>query len=145
MLVVYDEDTVNVLIAFYSPSFQLHCLIDFLQRLDLRVFISNSMAFASLQEHVDREVESRGEVLTNLLLKTSHKNLPDCHKSSRRSHDKFQELHVVQYGAVLYGVVLHELVNEVLYDVVLYGEVLYGEVLYDEVLYGEVKDDERVL
>ena len=108
------------------------------------------MAFASPQKHVAREVESRGEVLTNLLLKTNHKNLPDCHKSSHRSHDKFQELHVVQCGAVLYGVVLHELVNEVVYGEVLYGEVLYGEVLYDvvlddEVLYGEVMDDERVL
>ena len=103
------------------------------------------MAFASPQKHVAREVESRGEVLTNLLLKTNHKNLPDCHKSSHRSHDKFQELHVVQCGAVLYGVVLHELVSEVVYDVVLYGEVLCGEVLYDEVLYGEVMDDERVL
>ena len=81
------------------------------------------MAFASPQKHVAREVESRGEVLTNLLLKTNHKNLPDCHKSSHRSHDKFQELHVVQCGAVLYGV-LHELVSEVVYDVVLYGEVL---------------------
>ena len=103
------------------------------------------MAFASPQKHVAREVESRGEVLTNLLLKTNHKNLPDCHKSSHRSHDKFQELHVVQCGAVLYGVVLHELVSEVVYDVVLYGEVLCGEVLYDEVLYGEVMDDEHVL
>ena len=91
------------------------------------------------------EVESHDEAQTNLLLKTNHRNLPDCRKSSHHSHDKSLELHVVQCGAVLYGVVLHELVNEVLYDVVLYGEVLYDVVLYDEVLYGEVMDDERVL
>ena len=120
------------------------------------------MAFASLQEHVAHEVESRGVVLTNLLLKTNHRNLnlPDCHKSSHRSHDKFQELHVVQCGAVLYGVVLYELVNEALDDAVKYVEVQYGEVLYDEVmddevlydeglcdevLYDEVMDDERVV
>ena len=68
------------------------------------------MAFASLQEHVAHEVESRGEVLTNLLLKTNHRNLNliDCHKSSHHNHDKSQELHVVQYGVGLYGVVLYE-------------------------------------
>ena len=74
------------------------------------VFTSIYMAFASLQEHVAHEVESRGGVLTNLLLKTNHRNLnlPDCHKSSHQSHDKSQELHVVPCGVGLYGVVLHE-------------------------------------
>ena len=101
------------------------------------------------------EVESHDEAQTNLLLKTNHRNLQDCRKSSHQSHDKSLELHVVQCDVVLYGVVLNELVNGALYDVVwyvevpygevLYDEVLYDEVLYDEVLYDEVMDDERVV
>ena len=101
------------------------------------------------------EVESHDEAQTNLLLKTNHRNLPDCRKSSHPSNGKSLELHEAQCGAVLYGVVLYELVNEALHDAVKYVEVLYGEVLYDEVLYDEglcdevlydeVMDDERVV
>ena len=106
------------------------------------------------------EVESHDEAQTNLLLKTNHRNLPDCRKSSHPSNGKSLELHEAQCGAVLYGVVLYELVNEALDDAVKYVEVQYGEVLYDEVmddevlydeglcdevLYDEVMDDERVV